>query len=197
MKYQVLGFLLAVAPAVLALPFSENEAAPSGLFRRQNEIVCCGGRCGVKVGPNDGNPSDEWLHKQVTETLDCGGGGSGCSVSRLTSHTIGWTATGGGNVPWASLGFSWSESTTTGASYTCTADPGQAVCVWARVKHLALDMETELKDYDTCDLQPGEYRATAPTGDVDYYCVHGSACRSDGDQYWCDRQDPDSIPVSI
>lgn len=190
MKYQIASLLAVIVPAVFALPTSQPPSSPKALFERQIP-VCCAGDC--KTRPTD-NPEErnEYLHKQVSEPMGCGDGGNDaatCSVSRLTSHTIGWHADIGGMVPFASLGFGVSESFTTGNSYTCSQGTQGTVCVWARIEHISynVEMDQPLQDADVCDSQPhGVYRITAPTGQISYYCVHGGACRTDGENYWGD-----------
>lgn len=68
----------------------------------------------------DGDPHQNYFEIQVTSPIDCGAGGAGCSVTKLNTHTVTWTASASVNIgPWISGGFSVSESITTGESRTC------------------------------------------------------------------------------
>jgi hypothetical protein len=137
----------------------------------------------ARVG--DGNPHQNYFYIQVSETNTCSGG-SDCSVAHTTSETIGWTASMGG-AQWISGGFAVSESWTIGNSYSCSAHPGETVCVWHKVAHTAYTVQnvfvgsTCLGTEDTSD-----YILFSPnTNNVGggYYCVVGS-CRNYMDSYW-------------
>lgn len=187
MKLSVLfGLVAAIAnQTVMATPAS--PPAPGALFDRQLFPICCLGECYTVVN-EPSNEKTEIMHKQVSEYIDCNGG-PGCSVTRLTSHTIGWSASVGGNIPWASLGASVTESTTTGNSYTCNGEGHNKVCVWARIEHKSYDviMDPAIQADEVCETQPyGPYRIFAPTGSVNYYCVYDDGCGEDGDQYFTD-----------
>jgi hypothetical protein len=141
----------------------------------------------VEIDGN-GSPSDRHLHKQVSQPLQCSPGAT-CSVSELTSYTIGWTADVGAS-QWISAGFSVTESWTSGDTYSCTGNPGDTVCVWLDMDHTVYSVH----DFYEGTL-PGcgsggtgdPYRITSPNTDNaggQYYCVNGDACRNDGDQYW-------------
>ncbi|KAL2212824.1 hypothetical protein CC79DRAFT_1330134 [Sarocladium strictum] len=121
----------------------------------------------------------------------CGEGGTGCTISDVKSHTIGYSANVGVNTPYTSIGFGVSESITTGESASCNGHPESWVCIWTKVKHMEKDvrMVPEVAERDTCqgmaDSQPhGPYRITAPIEEGMPYCVYGDACRSDGQSYW-------------
>src|SRR5688572_11668009 len=113
MNFARLSVTLALLQGVFALPASPNPAVgPSELFARQNEIVCCFGECGMKIA-DEPNEEAEYLHMQVTSNIACGADGS-CSVSKLNSHTVGWTIQAGVNTPWSSAGVGWTSTVTTG-----------------------------------------------------------------------------------
>ena len=193
--------IAAIASTAFGLPQSSYLAERNGgiaitkapragdLFER---YVCCDGHCVYKL-VGDGDPHTDYLHKQVSDPLSCGQGGSssdGCSVSYLKSYTIGWSVNVGGTVSWLSGGFSVQESVTTGNSYTCNAASGETVCVWANIPHIAYTVEKGVDDVDICDNQPdGPLVMESPTGDVGYYCVYGDACQVNGFQYWCYTND--------
>jgi hypothetical protein len=136
----------------------------------------------------DGNPHQNGLHKQVSEPILCSAV-AGCSVSELTSYTIGYTVSGG-IAQWISAGFSVEESFTTGNSYTCPGAAGDTVCVWVNLAHTA---------YTVQDFRAGQCPNPGPQPPVvikspnannaggEYYCVNGAQyCRNNGDEYWDD-----------
>lgn len=180
--------VVAVAPAALALP---QSSSPGDVFKRQiNPVpggICCDGNCETEL-VGDGNPHVDWLHKQVSAQNDCNNAPT-CSSGTMTSHTVGWQVDVGGNIPWASLGFSVMESVTTGSTEACHGRTGETVCQWVKIPHDAYTVQKKLDGYrDICDDQPdGPYVIKSPQEikGEQYYCVFGDACRNDGDQYWC------------
>ncbi|KAL6354846.1 hypothetical protein LRP88_12203 [Fusarium phalaenopsidis] len=104
---------------------------------------------------DDGNPHQNYLHKQLSETINCGTAES-CSVGSMESKsfTIGWSSDFSG-VPWISGGFNTVRETarnSCGGSYT------------ARGPYIL--------------FSPNEQNRGGG-----YYCVIGT-CRSQGDEYW-------------
>jgi len=172
---------------------SSADMSPHILSERQQP--CCLGDCVYKL-VGDGDPHTDYLHKQVSETTGCGAEGTGgsddgCSVSYLTSYTIGWSASVTGTINWLSGGFSVQESVTTGDTYTCSAGPGESVCVWVDIPHIAYTVALGVVDPNyQCTTQPyGPLVMESPTGTMTYYCVRGDACRTNGEEYWCYTND--------
>lgn len=120
---------------------------------------------------------------QVSENLLCAPH-EGCSVSHLTSHTVGWSASAG-IAQWITGGFSVEKSVTTGDTYTCNGNPGDEVCVWVNIPHTAYTVQDV---NENCGGPEGDNKVIkspntnwdSPTG---YYCVVGT-CRSEGQSYW-------------
>jgi hypothetical protein len=82
----------------------------------------------------DGDPHQNYWHVQVTSPLDCGDGGDGCNVSKLTQQTIGFTVSAGVSAgPWVSAGFSVEQSVSTGEQHTC--EQPQSSILRARTSH--------------------------------------------------------------
>ncbi|KAF2722382.1 hypothetical protein K431DRAFT_222232, partial [Polychaeton citri CBS 116435] len=133
----------------------------------------------------DGDPHQNYYEVQVTDNLNCGMGGTGCSVSHLNSHTLGYTVSAGATlIAWISGGFSVDESYTTGETFTCDANPGDTVCVWDSISYTAYTVINLKAD---CSAHGDPYVLKSPNSDNSeggYYCVYGSACRSDGQGYW-------------
>ncbi|KAH6888424.1 hypothetical protein B0T10DRAFT_488155 [Thelonectria olida] len=135
----------------------------------------------------DGNPHQNFLHKQLSETIACGTADS-CSVGSMNSRsfTIGWSADASA-AGWISGGFSVTETWTTGNTYTCTAGEGETICIWYNTAHTAYTVQ----NYDrnvcgTSNTNGGPYVMYSPNDKNSgggYYCVIGT-CRSQGDQYW-------------
>lgn len=202
MHFRPISVAYLMAPVVMGMPkLPPTSKLPKtrDLFSRQFTQTCCQGDCNTAL-VGDGDPHTDYLHKQVTNTMNCGQGGSGCSVSELTSYTIGWIANVGGSIPYISGGFSVTESQTTGDTYTCNADPGESVCVWVDMPHQSYTVEKDIKYLtDVCDDQPdGPYVVTSPEdkNNFNYYCVYGGACRNNGDEYWCKTNDGVSPSIS-
>ncbi|RSL82000.1 hypothetical protein CEP51_005430 [Fusarium floridanum] len=136
---------------------------------------------------DDGDPHQNYLHKQLSETINCGTAES-CSVGSMQSKsfTIGWSSDFSG-VPWISGGFSVSESWTTGNSYSCNAGKGETACIWYNTAHTAYTVrETARNSCGGSYTARGPYILFSPNEQNrggGYYCVIGT-CRSQGDEYW-------------
>lgn len=142
----------------------------------------------VLVG--DGDPHQNYLHVQATDTIDCGE--AVCSVSALSSHTIGWTATIEDPFEWISGSFAVMESYTTGGTYTCQGNPGQSICVIRAVAHTAYTVQDTTGGTDCGAGSPSYVMKSPNTNDEGYvYICKTSECGSNGDQYW----DTDNAPV--
>ncbi|KAH7129219.1 hypothetical protein EDB81DRAFT_661255 [Dactylonectria macrodidyma] len=135
----------------------------------------------------DGNPHQNFWHKQLSETISCSNAQS-CSVGSLQSksYTIGWSADASA-AGWLSGGFSVSTSWTTGNTYTCTGGPGETLCIWYNTAHTAYTVQNVM--YNTCGTSytsSGPFVMYSPNENNrggGYYCVIGT-CRSQGDNYW-------------
>ncbi len=134
----------------------------------------------------NGNPHQNGLHKQVSEPIQCSSD-AGCSVSHLTSYTIGYSASAT-IAQWIGGGFSVSESFTTGNTYTCNGNPGDTVCVWVNLAHTAYTVQNFNSGECTPDPGPGTpFVLKSPNKNNaggDYYCVIGSGCGTNGQSYW-------------
>lgn len=148
----------------------------------------------VKVG--DGDPHQNSFEIQVTDNLNCGAGTESCTITKLTSHTVGWTFTGGPSIAtgklWTAAGFAVTDSYTTGESYSCAAPPGQTVCVWSHIAFTAYTVVTYTPNgCDSKDTEP--YVMKSPNANEVgsyFYCVTGGACRSNGQGYWVNEGRP-------
>lgn len=148
--------------------------------------ICCMGDCKYELVGN-GDPHQNYFHKQVTENINCGSAAS-CSVSKLTSYTISYSVNAGGAVGFITGGFAVSESWTSGESYSCTGTPGEDLCVWVNIAHTAYTVKLPSDASTACTNQPyGPLVMESPNTDNEgggYYCVTGSACRGLGQGYW-------------
>lgn len=194
-------------------PPSGYETVPvsaEGPQRRQYWGQTLAGECDPttsKVG--DGNPHQNYYHKQVSETMDCGGRPD-CSVTKSTSYTQGWIAgisvtgpkiplSGGGEggkglssidvLSWITGGFDVIKTYTTGTSYTCPSDGVDTVCIWWNVAYTAYTVEATAPSW--CGVpKVGPYIMWSPNnndGGGGPYCVRGARyCRAQGQGYWVD-----------
>lgn len=89
---------------------------------------------------------------------------------------------------WISGGFSVEQSIETGNDYECTVNRGESVCVWYKVAHTAYTVHNWQSD--TCSNEKeysDSYVMTSPNENNSgggFYCVTGSACRSQSEGYW-------------
>ncbi|PHH74765.1 hypothetical protein CDD80_2863 [Ophiocordyceps camponoti-rufipedis] len=133
-----------------------------------------GGGCGMRAKTSElvgnGNPHQNWLHKQISENMDCGDGTCTVGWIQTTSFTI--TATLGAAFTWTSGGFNVQWSRATGNSYMAhTAYTVRAVETGA--------CQRTWKSHPFIIWSPN--RNNAGGG---HYCVRGSYCRNLGDHYW-------------
>ncbi|KAF5249676.1 hypothetical protein FANTH_4984 [Fusarium anthophilum] len=161
----------------------EMHSRGAELEKRQ---TACAGWFTRTVLVGDGDPHQNYFHKQLSENINCASAAS-CSVgqSDSTSFTIGWTANSAGP-SWISGGFSVSESWTTGNSYTCNAGKGETVCIWYNIAHTAYTVQEWTKN--TCTEGSGGtpfvmFSPNENNKGGGYYCVIGT-CRSKGEGYW-------------
>jgi hypothetical protein len=112
---------------------------------------------------------------------------SSCSVSQLTTYTVGYTESAT-LAQWIGGGFSVSESFTTGNTYSCNGNAGDTVCVWVNLAHTAY----QVRNYyaGQCPNNHGygpDITLQSPNNNNaggEYYCVTGSGCGTNGQQYW-------------
>ncbi|KAF4426135.1 hypothetical protein F53441_14140 [Fusarium austroafricanum] len=138
---------------------------------------------------NDGDPHQNYFHKQLSENINCANAQS-CSVGKTDSEsfTIGFTVSAGGPAAtWMSGGFSVSESWTTGNSYTCNGGPGETICIWYNIAHTAYTVqEWSSNPCGGGHASSKPYIMFSPNANNKgggYYCVVGT-CRSKGEGYW-------------
>ncbi|KAF5662963.1 hypothetical protein FHETE_7708 [Fusarium heterosporum] len=166
---------------------------PSSMAKREaNPLVppCSNVRETVLVG--DGDPHQNYFHKQLSEVISCGSAQS-CSVSEneSKSFTIGWTASVT-PVAWVNGGFSVSLSWTTGNAYSCSGGHGEDVCIWYKTAHTAYTVQNRERVTGPCATD-GKWHFTSDPFVMfspnegnrggGYYCVVGT-CRAQGDAYW-------------
>ncbi|KAH7263798.1 hypothetical protein BKA59DRAFT_490108 [Fusarium tricinctum] len=136
----------------------------------------------------NGDPHQNYFHKQLSETINCGNAQS-CSVgqSQTESFSIGFTlSAGGGGDNWISGGFSVTKSWTTGNSYTCSGGPGETICIWYNIAHTAYTVQDITSNPCTGSKTSSPYIMFSPNQNNvggGYYCVVGT-CRAKGDGYW-------------
>ncbi|KAB8437361.1 hypothetical protein FH972_025041 [Carpinus fangiana] len=133
----------------------------------------------------DGDPHQNFLHVQVTEAIDCGGGS--CNVQYTTQHTIGWSASIEGAYEWIAGGFSVEESYTTGGTYECDGEEGDGnVCVIRVIAHTAYTVQNI--DAGCGGVQGDPFVMKSPnSGEIGYsYKCRRGGCGSNGDSFWDD-----------
>ncbi|OBU00954.1 hypothetical protein VE01_00773 [Pseudogymnoascus verrucosus] len=160
------------------------EDAPRSLEERQG---ACGTWSSYTALEGDGDPHQNYYLNQLSENIECGSSPS-CAVGHeeSKSYTIGFSVSGSID-SWIGGGFDVSESWTTGNEYTCYGAAGDTVCVWYKT---ALTAYT-VRNYDYNQCTGASPRGTAviksPNNNNkggNYYCVMGSACRSQGEGYF-------------
>ncbi|KJZ73726.1 hypothetical protein HIM_06844 [Hirsutella minnesotensis 3608] len=173
-------------PEALPKPSNDTSFINSTIHARQ---IACGITSSRPVLVGDGNPHQNWLHKQISENMDCGDGSCSVGYTQSTSYTI--TATLSAAYEWFSGGFSVSYSEATGQSYTCNGNPNQRVCSWYSMAHTAYTArETTFNQCGTTSTG-GQYIIWSPNKENrhgNHYCVRGNYCRNKGDEYW-DKSD--------
>ncbi|KAF2828371.1 hypothetical protein CC86DRAFT_465212 [Ophiobolus disseminans] len=172
---------------------SEHANAPPApnSFRLRGRQVpgSCGPNPGFELTGN-GNPHQNYFHKQLSENIFCGASPS-CLVgqSKSESFSIGFSTSGSAD-GWFSAGFDVQKSWTTGNDYQCYGAAGDTVCVWYNTAHTAYTG----RPYTVNSCDPGRriYRKEIIMKSPNkanrgggYYCVVGT-CRAQGDGYWDD-----------
>ena len=130
-----------------------------------------------------------FLHKQVTQPMQCTGRESGCSVAftESDSFTIGFNVNlqDPGDYGWISGGFSVSKTWTEGKTYTCSGE-GDTVAVWEPLAFTSYRVKETGTGNCVGDFR--EYTIYSPNtnnrGSPGFYCVYGEAVRNLGDAYW-------------
>ncbi|RAK94345.1 hypothetical protein BO79DRAFT_261412 [Aspergillus costaricaensis CBS 115574] len=176
----------------LPIPFSQEnltQPAHEGELEQRQISPCSMWYPATKL-VGDGDPHQNYYHKQLSENLDCGDLDE-CAVSASTSksYTIGWTATA--NVgQWISGGFAVEQNWETGSAYECTGHAHQTICLWYKTAHTAYTVRNG--QFNQCTgFNPNDddsFIMTSPNkgnkGGL-HYCVTGY-CRSQGQGYWSD-----------
>ncbi|TKX21288.1 hypothetical protein C1H76_6362 [Elsinoe australis] len=137
----------------------------------------------------DGNPHQNYYHRQTSEPLECGNGPCEVSFQVQKTFTIGFTA----NIDpfgWINGGFAVESSTTSGNAYNCGGGPGDLVCSWYNMGHTAYTVDNWTTD-DVC-MNNERIESTSIIKSPNqrniggrHYCVRGP-CRSIDDAYWDD-----------
>ncbi|KFY39147.1 hypothetical protein V495_06128 [Pseudogymnoascus sp. VKM F-4514 (FW-929)] len=174
-------FAKAAAPSVAE---RSVEEAPRSLEERQG---ACGVWSSYTALEGNGDPHQNYYLNQLSENIQCGSSPS-CAVGHeeSKSYTIGFSVSGSID-SWIGGGFDVSESWTTGNEYTCYGAAGDTVCVWYKTAHTAYTVRNY--DYNQCTgaSPKGTAVVKSPNNNNkggNYYCVMGSACRSQGEGYW-------------
>ncbi|KAF5011964.1 hypothetical protein FDECE_1970 [Fusarium decemcellulare] len=164
----------------------EMHARSAELEERQYQ---CSGWTTSTTLVGNGDPHQNYYHKQLSETISCSNAVS-CSVGQTetTSFSIGFSVSLGDGPKggWISGGFDVSKSWSTGNTYTCTGGPGETVCIWYNTAHTAYTVQDT--DHNPCSdpVTHDPYVMFSPNARNQgggYYCVIGT-CRSKGEAYW-------------
>jgi hypothetical protein len=152
--------------------------------------------CGKSITllDGDGDPHQNYYHMQVTNNLACGDGT--CSMSKINTHTVGYSVNGGIS-QWISGGFSVEESFTTGESELCSGEAGETLCIWVSIAHTAYTAYDRDSTPGPDCLERGPSRVIkSPNADMvgsKYYCVR-NACRAETQGYWNNDYAPTGGP---
>ena len=155
--------LSALAGAALAIPAQMNQINP---------LLAARGACGANLDGN-GNPNNDFLHRQVTDVITCGD--QPCSVETSGQDDFNWVQKSGDGTDFTDGGLAVQESVSLHDMYSCNGAAGDVICVWADVPYVGYTVE------GGCVLEGPKSDAPA-----NYYCVFGAeSCRNNGDEYWC------------
>ncbi|KAH7071228.1 hypothetical protein BKA63DRAFT_493066 [Paraphoma chrysanthemicola] len=166
----------------------EQRSTPVQAFRLRGRQQCHNEVGTVQVG--DGNPHQNYYHKQLSEVINCGAAPS-CSAGyeNSKSYTIGFSS-GISADGWISAGFEVQKSWSTGNQYTCYGGPHDDVCIWYNTAHTAYTVRNWVQN--TCLGRPKAYSDNFVMKSPNkvnrgggMYCVIGT-CRAQGDAYWDD-----------
>ena len=103
----------------------------------------------------DGNPHQNWIYKQVSETTDCTGNPSS-STSITDTQTVDYSLSANVAIGWFTGGFAVSESFSTGStnSFGCATEDGGSqdgsLCVFERIQTTAYTAQTRSCSNSTC-----------------------------------------------
>ncbi|CAI4214300.1 unnamed protein product [Parascedosporium putredinis] len=137
----------------------------------------------------DGNPHQDYLHRQVGPSQTCAQRGT-CFVGVGEEVSITVSAEIAGIGPWISGGFGVSRTVSSSTERGCYGEAGDTVCQWSSTHHTAYTVTT--RSVGTCGSSRYEGEPSAPyvirspnsgNNAVDWYCVLNT-CRGDGDFYW-------------
>ena len=169
-----LGKLFLLAGAAAAVPTEMS------LLKSRDETC-------VSTLSGNGDPHKDYLHKQVSDVIQCAG--STCSVTGITGtqeFTIKSGDTSQGQPIFTDGGLGAKESYNIINNYSCQADGNDKVCVWVNIEHIGYTINGMSNDGGSCHASgEGSIVIDAPTGEATYYCVFGDSCRNLGDAYWC------------
>ncbi|OBT64832.1 hypothetical protein VE03_06403 [Pseudogymnoascus sp. 23342-1-I1] len=165
-------------------PKRSAEESPRSLEERQG---ACGTWSSYTALVGDGDPHQNYYLNQLSENIQCGSSPS-CAVGHeeSKSYTIGFSVSASID-SWIGGGFDVSKSWTTGNEYTCYGAEGDTVCVWYKTAHTAYTVQNY--DYNQCTGADAKGKAVIQSPNNgnkggNFYCVMGSACRSQGEGYW-------------
>ncbi|KAK7427755.1 hypothetical protein QQZ08_005693 [Neonectria magnoliae] len=141
----------------------------------------------------DGDPHQDYLHKQIGPTQQCAQRGTcfvgvGEEVSITVSAELG---TGGGPTGWITGGFSVSRTKSSSTERGCYGEAGDSVCQWTKTHHTAYTVHTtKYEQSRSCgnrvDEESGPYVIRSPNENsmaIEWYCVLNT-CRGPDDRYW-------------
>ncbi|PSK41781.1 hypothetical protein B9Z65_9167 [Elsinoe australis] len=182
--FRSLVYGLASSAFVLGLP-SSDRVKEGSLVERQGPITTTTELVG------DGDPHLNFKNVQITGTLSCGDGGCSKEATQGESIIVGFEASVT-PAEWITGGFSVQRETSFSQTDACEAGPGERVCVWQRVQHVAYTVQDIRCNANLgCNVVQGPYVMRSPdTSQTGSYCVRGDACRTQNEFYWEDTAIP-------
>ncbi|KAH7122131.1 hypothetical protein B0J13DRAFT_648348 [Dactylonectria estremocensis] len=181
----VMPHLAMVIPNV---PMLDPQPEEPDVDKRLVNEICSSIGTTVLVG--DGNPHQNYLHKQISETINCGGAATcNAGYTETQSFAIGFSYTLKLE-DWAQFGFSVTQSWTTGNMYNCGGTTGEDVCIWYNTAHTAITVRNENYITAGCGIAQALYSEDIILKSPNeqnrgggYYCFV-DPCRAKGDGYW-------------
>ncbi|KAJ4127885.1 hypothetical protein NW768_008165 [Fusarium equiseti] len=164
-----------------------HEMHSRGVGLKERQYQCSGWSTKVEL-VGDGNPHQNYHHKQISESITCNNANA-CGVvkAKSESFTVGFSVSAGGPADnWISGGFEVSKSWTDANEYSCEGAAGDTVCIWYSTAHTAYTVKKLTSNPCTGTTKYGPYIIFSPNKQNrggGYYCVNG-ACRAKDDEYW-------------
>ncbi|KAE8350772.1 hypothetical protein BDV28DRAFT_162764 [Aspergillus coremiiformis] len=180
----------------LVINVDRTTDANNTLKERQlmgHQFMCCLGDCSYEL-VGDGDPHTDFLHRQLTEKLECRDGpeAKDCSIGFSQGHTFGYVVSTGAKVGFFNPGFAVTESWTVSEVKTCGAHSNGTVCLKYDMAYTAYTVQVVNKHRysSVCSTQSmGPIVVRAPNknnvGGGHFYCAYGDECKELGDEKWC------------